>query len=39
MMLKIKQPLIKLRDQKKEELASIKKDTTNVRDTILTMDK
>ena len=39
LMLKIKQPLIKLRDQKKEELASIKKDTTNVRDTILTMDK
>ncbi len=39
LMLKVKQPLIKLRDQKKEELASIKKDTTNVRDTILTMDK
>lgn len=39
LMLKIKQPLIKLRDQKKEELASIKKDTTNIRDTILTIDK
>lgn len=34
LMLKIKQPLIKLRDKNKEELASMKNDTENIRDTL-----
>lgn len=34
LMLKIKQPLIKLRDKNKEELASMKNDTDNIRDTL-----
>lgn len=39
MMLKIKQPLIKLRDAKKAELANIETNTNNIRNTILSLDK
>lgn len=39
MLLKIKQPLIKLRDSRKEELAKMKADTQNIRTTLSTIDK
>jgi len=35
---KIKEPLIKLRDQNKEELAAMKNDTQNIRSTLSKMD-
>lgn len=38
MLLKIKQPLIKLRDSRKEELAKMKADTQNIRTTLSTID-
>ena len=37
--LKIKQPLIKLRDARKEELAKMKNDTQNIRNTLSAIDK
>lgn len=37
LMLKIKQPLIKLRDKNKEELATMKNDTDSVRDTLVAL--
>ena len=39
LMLKIKQPLIKLRDKNKEDLAAMKNDNDNIRDTLGTLDK
>lgn len=39
LMLKIKQPLIKLRDKNKEDLAAMKNDNNNIRDTLGTLDK
>lgn len=39
MLLKVKQPLIKLRDKNKEELAAMKNDTNNIRDTLMNFDK
>lgn len=39
LVLKVKQPLIKLRDQNKEELAAMKNDTNGIRDTLSAINK